>query len=484
MNTQLPHTVRLTPKRTRWSALAVPLVFINALLFAADESRMKLDEYTQRALMSSDRAKSTLDAVYLSELNLQSQQYDYEYVVRPIASGTTTDRNSAQALGLELNKQTESGLGLSLGSVIRNRDFELEGFGDNSRVTMTSYLRVRQGIFRRWGSEYNRFFLTRAEISRRSADLESQVSRQDIIEGAARTYFSVVLAQRQVEQSRLSLIRTKENLASAKARQAIGLVSKVDVYRAEIAYLNGQEDSRLRQQAYESRLLAFRDLIALYGSSAVAPDKVLPVLRFQPVETEGGNVLLQHPEWRIYLLDQEIADLGLKRAQRNLMPDLALNFGIEKDELLEGDKGFAINDELRWVVNVQLDSDFDKFDEKQQLSRVRIAYGAVLRAGEALKRRLSRELEDAFRNLQTEQRRLQLQRERRDQADRSSEFTQIRYQKGLTDNLDVVAASEALLRAELDINRSQVSVNLAVIRVARALGVLDQNWLEKVIVAK
>lgn len=477
-------------KRTRpsgvgiWRSLCIVLLLLvfsfNRAL--AEEGNMNLAKYTRRALLTSDRAESVRDAVYLSELNLETRQYDYNYVFRPIASGTASDRSTSQALGLELSKRTEYGLDMSVGSVVRHREFDLGDFGDSSRVVVTNYLRVRQGIFRRWGSEYNRFFLTRAEIDRQSAGLAAQVSSQDIIQGAARTYFSVVLAQRQVEQSALSLVRTGKNLESAKARQAIGLVSKVDVYRAEIAFLNGEEDSRLRQRAYESRLLAFRDLIGLYGTSAVAPVKELPELRYKPSPDRREDFLVYHPEWQLYLLDQQVADMGLKRAQRDLLPDLAFNFGVEKDELLEGDNGLAINQDLRWVVNLQLDSDFDKFDEKQKLSRVRIAYGAILRSGETLKRRLNRQLDDAFRNLQTEKGRLQLQQVRREQAKKSAEFTQIRYEKGLTDNLDVVQSSEALLVAELDINRSQMSVNLAVIGVARALGVLDQEWLEEAII--
>jgi len=450
----------------------------------ADQGHMDLSKYTRRALLTSDRAESVRDAVYLSELNLQDEQYTYDYTVRPIASGTATDRNTSQALGLELSKRTEYGLDLSVGSIVRRREFDFGNLGDSSRVTVTNYLRVRQGIFRRWGAEYNRFFLTRAEIDRESADLAALVSRQDIIQNAARTYFSVVLAQRQVEQSKLSLTRKGKNLESAKARQAIGLVSKVDVYRAEIAFLNGEEEDRVRQRAYESRLLGFRDLIGLYGSSAVAPVEYLPELRYLAPGEGGGDFLASHPEWQLYLLDQDVAEMGLKRAKRNLLPDVALNFGLEKDEVLEDESGLVIDRDLRWIVNLRLDSDFDKFEESQQLSRVRIAYGVVLRSGEALKRRLHRDLEDAFRNLQTEQRRLQLQHNRRDQALKSAEFTQIRYEKGLTDNLDLVQSVEALLTAELDINRSQVSVNLAVIQVARALGVLDQDWLEQAIVAK
>ena len=475
---------QIVARRTWHGCFPLFLIVLCTHASRADEGHMDLLTYTQRALLNSDRAESVRDAVYLSELNLESQQYDYKTVFRPIASGTVTDRVNSQSLGLELNRRTEFGFDMSLGSVVRRQESDLDELGDSSSVKVTSYLRVRQGIFRRWGLEYNRFFLTRAEIDRKSADLAALISTQDIIQNAARTYFSVVLADKQVEQSGLSLTRTRANMESAKARQAIGLVSKVDVYRAEIAFLNGEEDSRVRQRAYESRLLAFRDLIRLYGSSAVAPVNELPELRYLPPAKGYEDFLLTHPEWQLYLLDQELADLGLRRAQRDLLPDMTFNFGVEKDEPLEHDNGMIIDRDLRWVVNLQLDSDFDRFDEKQQLSRVQIAYGAILRSGEALKRRLNRDLEDAFRNLQTEQRRLQLQDTRREQARKASEFTQIRYEKGLSDNLDVVQASEALLAAELDINRSQVSVNLAVIEVARALGVLDPEWLDKAIITQ
>ncbi|MFB3089667.1 MAG: TolC family protein [Acidiferrobacterales bacterium] len=80
-----------------------------------------------------------------------------------------------------------------------------------------------------------------------------------------------------------------------------------------------------------------------------------------------------------------------------------------------------------------------------------------MRDGQALKRRLFREAREALQDLIAEDRRHRVSRERLKQAKKALKLADIRYRRGLSNNLDVLDAEAAYSAAELDILRTLVA---------------------------
>ena len=71
-----------------------------------------------------------------------------------------------------------------------------------------------------------------------------------------------------------------------------------------------------------------------------------------------------------------------------------------------------------------------------------------------------------------------------EQAEKALDLALIRYERGLSDNLELLGAEAAFAAAELNIIQGRVAYNLSAVRVAHALGVLSLEWLQLSLPAK
>ncbi len=291
----------------------------------------------------------------------------------------------------------------------------------------------------------------------------------------------MVLAQRTVEASEQSLKRSREILEASRARQAAGLVSKQDVYRAELAVLNAENALEDRRRALRDALEALHELIGLSGTGRIAVDteirELVPVL---PRDWKDG-VLERRADWLAYKTRLKISELALYKAQRDLLPDISLDVMLERKGLGNSFGEASSLDESNWSVQLELRSTLDNFQEKLALSRERINAARLKREGQALKRKIQREARNAMEDLQADERRYRIAVRKLEQARQSLELARIRYERGLSDNLDLIDAQTAYAEAELEILRSRVAYNIGVVELGHAIGVLDMEWLTMVL---
>jgi len=64
------------------------------------------------------------------------------------------------------------------------------------------------------------------------------------------------------------------------------------------------------------------------------------------------------------------------------------------------------------------------------------------------------------------------------QSKRSFELSSLRFQQGVTSNLDQIEAQESLNQAEVDVVRQQIDLSLQSVKIALTLGILTSDWLE------
>ena len=116
-----------------------------------------------------------------------------------------------------------------------------------------------------------------------------------------------------------------------------------------------------------------------------------------------------------------------------------------------------------------------KFDKA--LDREHLKAGKLRRQSESLKRKIKREVRNAFDDLTAEARRQYLSTQKFELAKNALELAKIRYERGISDNLDILDAETAFSEAELDILRAKVTYNITAVRLAHALGILNLEWL-------
>ena len=429
------------------------------------------------ALAQSDTAFDLRDTVELSKMATATAEHNFDTKLVPLTSIGFRQGTGSQQLGLELRKEISTGTSLSYG-VVGNRIDDSTGYVVQNTTNSKAYVRVSQGLYRRWGGKYNLTDLNVAELRRKEQEILAERARQTLIQNTVQRYYDVVLAEQLMAKAEKSLARSREHLNSAKSRQSVGLVSKVDVYRAELAMLDAESvrEGQVRQK--ERMADAFKELLRMSETETIQADGT--VSKMVPVVPEAweDELLNTRLDWQAHRVGLEIAELEIYKAKQNLSPDIGLSFTLEQ----RGD-GNSIEDSLdmdqtNWSVQLQMLSPLDTFNEESTLLRKKIEKAKLDRTNAALLRKIKKEARSAFLDLVTEERNYQINIRRLHEAEMALDLAKTRYEKGLSENLEVLGAETSFSDAEVNISRSLTACNLAAVSIAYNLGVLDRNWVK------
>lgn len=430
------------------------------------------------ALNQSDMSKNIQDSMVLSRMDISVAEHKFTTKLVPLTSIGVVQGTGSQQLGMEFQKNTPTGTSLQYG-VVANRLDDNGDYAVTNPNNTRAFVRLTQGFLRRWGTAYNLTELNVAELRAEEKKIETERSRQGLIQNAVQSYYDLVLAKELYQKAQQSLSRSLENLASARDRQAVGLVSKVDVYRAELAVLNGKRFVADQKRALRRANNTLTELLRLDTSGEYVETEAITMMTPVIPENWEEELFNTRLDWRAHKVSLQINSLEMKKARRDLFPDIGLSFTLEQKG--EGDS-FSESielDQTNWSVQLKMLSDLDSFDERNTLKRVRLDRARLKREKAALRRKIQTEVKEAFEDLAAEEQNHQINLEKLKQAKLALDLAQTRYDKGLSDNLDVIDAENAYSDAELDTDRSVTAYNLAAVTLAYKLGVLNRKWLEQ-----
>jgi outer membrane protein len=430
------------------------------------------------ALMQSNQALDLQDNLLLSKMDIATAEHQFDTKLVPLTSIGFTQGTGSQRLGLEFRKETELGTTISYGAVGNRIDDNAGVYVVENSTSARAFVKISQGLFRRWGQKYNLTDLDKAELRDKEEEILAERSRQTLILDTVRKYYDLVLAGQLLEKSEQALDRSREHLSSATSRQAVGLVSKVDVYRAELAMLDaesGKENQiRLQQRAVDS----YRDLLGLYEDENISVPK--NISKMAPVIPEAWeeNLFRTRLDWQAHRVSAQVNKLEIAKAKQNLAPDVGLSFTLEQKGEGDSPEEALVMDQTNWSIQLEMLSSLDSFNEESALLRKKIDMTKLRRTEESLRRKIIRDSKEAFRNLQAEERNHHISLKRMHQAEMALDLAKTRYEKGLSNNLDVLDAENAFSEAGIIISRSLTAYNLAAVSLAYNLGVLDRRWIE------
>ncbi len=442
---------------------------------SADPRQLSLSEYIDRVLADSDQSQDLRDDLYSSQLAIELAELDFTTRVVPLASLNVGDDVGRQVAGIEAKRANEFGTAISVGvqsSKVSSNNVEI--FDPyNSKV----FVRLSQGLFRRWGNKYNRYSLTTAEIDQRSQMLEAVRRRQELVLDAIRHYYSAVLSALLLEQGERSSERAAEHRDAATSRQRVGLVSKTDVYRAELAFLGAQNIVDERKRALRRNIESLHELASIPGRDLLRPESTIQ--RMTPLIPEAWKkqLLENRSDWQAYLLDRDRARLTTFRTKQNVDPDVSMSLTVEREGFGDSYDESVELDETSWALLLDVRTTFDRSEEKNALARQRLQVNRLARRGEALKRKIFRQVRESLEELEAQDVRHSFAVETARRAKLGLELSVLRYTKGMSSNLEVLDAETAFSNAELDELRSLVEYNLGVARLGLSLGVLEPDWV-------
>jgi outer membrane protein len=349
----------------------------------------------------------------------------------------------------------------------------------DSPTARSSDLRLilTQPLLRGFGPNATYFDLVNSRRGLEGQERNFELARQRLAIQVTSAFYAVVAQRQLLTVSRQSLKRSESLLRASEARLKIGLVSKLDVFRAQIQ-ASQTSDSLVRSEAaLQAALEQFRFLLGLAPSHPLEPEGVtleeMPPDPVEPLEVMVARAFekrLDLKEVRDQVRDSERA---ASLAKQSLLPQLDVSLNVSQlgfgpsygDALRTGD--------TRVSVSLSTAYSLERSAEKVAAAVADLDVQAHQRAVTQKEMEVETDVRAAVRELERIRKSVELQRQGVEVAAQQRRLANLRYQRGLASNFDVVDAEGSLVLARSALVGLLASYKVALVELRRATGVLD-----------
>ena len=438
---------------TRLGRFAIALAL--ALVMAADVGAEPLDltGCVRLALAHNPDIQDSADSAVSAVLGRDVPLADYHFKLVPSVSGGLQGGNNT-------NQQYQAGLSRKL--LLTGTEIGVKG-GTSvySSVPQTSVPYLTEARFTLsqplWQGR------SRLENSDRIDDADRRIAaakhalesaREDLMLQVTHGFYDVVRAAELVRVATLSLDRVSQLDQIARAKLGIGAVSKMDVFRT------GLHTTRLKNALVEQQARREAALDQLRGLIGLPPDVPLEILGgdvknvpdFAPppgarVEETVDDALGRRPE--LTEAREQVADAERKALLAHYKIWPAVNLVGSYAQIGTGNN-FEESSHLgrtEWLVGVSSTTPLDRTEERVTAAQAEITLRGRERRYRAMRDQVIREARDAWRQLERARAERTLAAEIVEQTEKQTELARFRYEKGVTDNFDLVQAETELAEA-------------------------------------
>ena len=431
---------------------------------------LTLAQAVERALAKNDRLLNTHDTVEQAGLSVRLARSAFRPKVVPNILGSfgqTDVSNQTYRLDVSQRFTTGTEIRASTGSSTSRNQL------GNSYNTDTT-LQLSQPLLRGLGRGTARRGLTSAEARLADAAREQALSEQQVTVEVAGVYYRLVAQKRLVEIADKSLERARRLLEASTAKLGVGRVSQLDVFRAHqlVAQAEGQLlDAR---GAVEDAKDQLRTLLGEGSEFEFEVEPEIPkAAGGMPAEDAVKIALERRLELRSAAEALAEGERAAAYANNQLLPQLDVNLALTRRDTADAFASTFKVDHFRFATFFAISLPTDRTSQKIEYHNALIERDRRRRAIETLRIRIAEEARRAVRQQQRLLKALEVAGASVDFAGKEVEVADLRYQRGLSNNLDVVNAEGNLLAAEGRRLAVQAELALARLGLRATLGTLD-----------
>jgi len=344
-----------------------------------------------------------------------------------------------------------------------------------TRSTGMQFL-LRQPLLRGFGPNAAHYGLRNSRRAQQAQERSFELGRQRLAVDVARNFYQIVQQRQLLTVSRQSLKRSESLLKASEARLAVGLVSKLDVFRVELQASQAQDSMVRAQASLDTALEQFRVLLGLSPTEPIEPQAVELGERLKD-DVEPMDALLERARARRLELQEgrdqvDDAQRTVSLARQNMLPQLDLNLGFTQGGL--GTTFFnAFGSDRR--VNVYFSASYpvERSADRASKAVAEIDVAARTRSVRQQELQVEGEVRAAVRELDRIRKSVELQKKGVEVAEQQRRLATLRYQRGLASNFDVVDAEGSLVLARSALVGLLTSYQVARIELLRVTGGLD-----------
>ncbi len=398
-----------------------------------------------RALDANRQLASSYDIVAKSDLNLELLEGEFAWKIRPngqigYIGGGRAGTGVSYGAGIDFFKR------FPLGTRFNFRPYvERAAHKYFSNIKMT----IAQPLLRGFGREYTMAGVLGAQFASRSSYRNLYQARIKLI---LRTLGAVYEVIRQQEMHRLNLEsyeRLKGFRDAAKLKERIGLADSLDVYRAEIELRHAEDGLQSSEEHLENSLDTLKDILALPMDLDIAVVSPLEYKESCVSIEDAINTALENRIEIDQAIDQLKDNQRLTRlARQNLLPEL--NLVLDYNNC--GSDPYFIRScrrkrENTWGIGFTTSNEYNLAAQETLLGQTQLSEGEAERNLDQTYTTIILETKHTYRALQRAAKRIKLQEEQIKTAEGELYLSQIKFNRGLANNFDVIQAERNLRMA-------------------------------------
>jgi outer membrane protein TolC len=320
--------------------------------------------------------------------------------------------------------------------------------------------------------------IERARASRaqlKSAEFGAKDARELIVLVTVSNYLLVIADQSEVESATSQRDTANALFQQASDQKTAGLAAAVDVLRSQVELQSREQKLIVAQNSLAKQKLVLARAIGLPSGQKFEITTHVPYQELTPSSLDEAiqSAYKARPDFQSQMNQIRSAELERKAASAERYPSL----GVEVDYGLSGVNPGSSHGTVDAAATLRI--------PVFQGGRV---HGDILRADASLARerqrledlraRIDQEVRDAYLDLEAAAQEVSVEKSAVTLATQNLEQSRDRFVSGVTDNVEVVQAQDALAIANDAYIASLYSHNLAKISLARAIGVAESRFAE------
>ena len=311
-------------------------------------------------------------------------------------------------------------------------------------------------------------------MRRADATRQQVVSEQQVAVDVASAFYRIVAQQSLVRVAQQSLERSRRLRDASEAKLGAGLVSQLDVLRAQQLVAQAELQLFDAQSATQD---ARDSLLLLMGhDTGEAVDIVVgPPVAGEPADADTAVATALAHRVDLQRMSALVEDANRQQAfaHNQLLPQVDVNFAYTRRETSDTfARSFGL-DRFRFATFFTISSPVDRTAQLVDYQNATIDRNRRERDAIMMRRRIVDEVRRTVRE-RDRLRRLVVAAETSVAIGRREvEVAQLRYERGLSDNLDVVTAETNLLNAESRYEAALADSAVSTVSLRAVLGVLD-----------
>lgn len=412
---------------------------------------LTLAQAIDEALLKNDRMIAQHDGSERAGLAVRGARSAFQPKLVPNVRGSFGQTNvSDQSYRLDLSERFVNGTEVRMGAGTSTAQVpDLAGAGDIRFYNSDTTLLVSQPLLKGFGAGVTRRSLTVAELRQADAARQQKITEQQVAVDVASAYYHVVAQEAMIGVARRGFDRARQLREASEAKLGAGLVSQLDVLRAQ------QLVSQAELQLFDAEGAAedARDQLRfLIGADTDARFDVVPDI---PKTTEDvsvdqavGQALVNRLDLLGAIAEAADADRAIAFARNQLRPQFDVNLALTRRETADSlSRSFGL-DKFQFATFFNISMPVDRTPQTIEYQNAVIDRDRRQRDVETLRRRIAddvrrqlRQRDRVIRSLTAAEANVQL-------AQQEVEVARLRYERGLSNNLDVVTAETNRLNVE------------------------------------